>query len=54
MIKRIINFDKQDWKHVSSLFVNGIKQFFKGDLHESKEAFIWLKTHFSYDSKRVD
>lgn len=54
MIKRIIGFDEQDWKHILFLLKNGIKQFFKGDFHESKEAFIWLKTHLSYDSKRID
>jgi hypothetical protein len=53
VIKRIFNFDKKDWKHVGFLFFNMIKQFFKGDLHESKEACYWLKFHLTYDSKRV-
>lgn len=54
LIKRLKNFNKQDWKHVSFLFKNGIKQFLKGDFHESKEAFIWIKIHMSYDSKKID
>lgn len=54
MLKRILSFDKQDWKHIAFLFKNMIKQFFKGDIQESKEAFIWIKTHLSYDSERVD
>lgn len=53
MWKRIINFDKQDWKHVRFLFFNMIKQFFNGDLQESKEAYYWLKFHFNNDSKRI-
>lgn len=52
-MKRITKFDIQDWKHISFLFVNGIKQFLKGNFYESREAFIWLKIHLSYDSKRI-
>lgn len=53
MLKRILNFDKHDWAHVRFLFFNMIKQFFKGDLHESREAYYWLKLHLTYDSKRI-
>lgn len=54
MIKRLFKFDEKDWKHVKFLFHNMFKQFFKGDLHESKEAYYWLKLHLTYDSKRID
>lgn len=51
---RILKFDKNDWKHVTWLFKNMIKQLFKGDFHEAREAFIWIKIHCTYDSKRRD
>ncbi len=54
VLKRLVNFNKKDWKHVWWLFKNMIKQFFIGDLHESKEAYLFLKIHLSYDSTRVD
>jgi len=54
MLKRILNFDKQDWKHMRFLFFNMFKQFFKGDLHESRESFIWMKIHLSYNSNMVN
>lgn len=54
MLKRILNFDKQDWKHVRFLFGNMIKQWILMDYNESKEAWIFLKLHFTYDSKRVN
>jgi hypothetical protein len=53
MVKRIIKFDNQDWKHVNFLFVNMIKQFVKGDFNESKEAFYFLRLHFTHDSQKV-
>lgn len=54
MIKRLINFDKQDWDHVSFLFTNMMKQLFvKFNWHETKESYIWLKIHLMYDSHRV-
>ena len=52
-IKRVLNFNKNDWKHVWRLFRNMIKQFLKGDFRESKEAYWWIKIHLSYDSKKV-
>jgi len=54
LIKRIFGFDKQDWKHLRFLLINMIKQFIKGNFHESKEAYYWIKIHLSYDSKRLD
>lgn len=54
MIKRILNFDKTDWKHVSFLFFNMVKQFIIMDYQESKEAWYFLKLHLMYDSNRVE
>lgn len=52
MIKRILNFDKEDWKHCWWLFRNMIKQFILMDFKESEEAWLLLKLHLSYDSDR--
>lgn len=54
MIKRVIGFDKDDWKHIRFLAVNMFKQFCKGDLLESKDAFYWILVHLTYDSKKRD
>lgn len=51
---QIINFDKQDWKHVWWLLKNMIYQFTIGDFEESKEAWYWLKMHCTYPSNRID
>ena len=52
MIKRIINFDKEDWKHIWWLFKNMIKQFMLFNFKESHEAFLWIKIHLMYDNRR--
>lgn len=55
MIKRALNFDRQDWKHMKFLFLNMLKQFFiELNWHEAKEAYIWMKIHLSYDSSFVE
>jgi len=51
MIKRILNFNKQDWKHMSFLFGTLITNFFKCDYHEMLESYYLLKLHLSYDSQ---
>jgi hypothetical protein len=53
LIKRILNFDKKDWKHILWLLKNSVIQLFKGNLSESKEALYWVKIHICYDSHRV-
>lgn len=52
MIKRIWNFDKRDVKHVTWLFKNMIKAFFKGDYIDMVDAYYFIKIHCSYDSKK--
>jgi len=54
LIKRIMNFKEEDWKHVGFLFLNMLKQFFNGDIQESKEAFYFMRLHFTNDSQLVD
>ncbi len=51
---QIFKFNKNDWQHVAWLFKNMIKQFFLGDFHEAREAFLWIKIHCIYESKRND
>lgn len=55
MLKRVMNFDKQDWKHVSWLTGNMLKNFFiRCDLSAARESWLWLKLHFTHDSKRIE
>lgn len=54
MLKRILNFDKQDKKHCWWLFKNMIKQFLLFEFAESKEAWLLLKFHLTYDSHRMN
>ena len=54
MLKRIMNFDKQDWKHCLWLFGNMIKQFLLWDFKESDEAWALLKLHFTHDHTRMN
>jgi hypothetical protein len=53
IIKRILNFNKDDWNHLWWLFKNMIKEFIAGNYDESVDAFYWIKIHFTYDSKRI-
>lgn len=54
MIRRVIKFNKQDWKHCRWLFKNMIKQFLMFEFKEAQETYYWLKIHLGYDSKRID
>lgn len=54
MIKRIFSFNKKDWKHIWWLFINMIKQALKFNFSESYEAWLFIKLHFTYDSKLVE
>lgn len=54
MIKRVIGFRGHDWKHIWTLFKNMHVQMFKGDFNEAYDAWMWIKIHFSYDSRRGD
>lgn len=40
VIKRALNFDYKDWKHVGWLFGDMIKQTFKGEFHEAYDAWM--------------
>ncbi len=54
MIKRILNFDIQDWKHIRYLSLNFFIQLTRGNLIEVKDALYWIKLHISYDSNKVE
>lgn len=53
MIKRIMNFDKKDWKHVSWLFRNMIKDFWLCNFEDSHESWLFLKLHLTHDHTRL-
>lgn len=53
MIKRVIKFDKQDWKHISFLLKNCIMQCFNLNFTNAKDALYWVKIHICYDSNKV-
>lgn len=50
----ILNFNKQDWKLISWLFKNMIKQFYVGNIEGVKESWMWIKFHCHYKSKRIN
>jgi hypothetical protein len=54
MIRRILNFDAHDRRHIGFLIRNMFVQFFKGDWAEAKDAAYWIRLHLTYDSERVD
>lgn len=51
MIKRILKFNKQDWRHIGWLLKGLIKNFIKCDYHEFMECYYLIKLHMSYDCK---
>ena len=53
MIKRIINFKKDDWKHISWLLKTMTKNFIKGDLNGIIEGFYLIRLHLSHDCKII-
>lgn len=54
MIKRIIRFDSQDWKHCAWLFKIMIKRFWLCEFEESYEAWLFLKLHLTHDHTRLN
>lgn len=54
MIRRVLSFDTQDWKHVSWLFGDMCISALKLDFHEAREAYIFMKLHFTHDSTRIE
>lgn len=54
MIKRMMQFDKKDWKHMRFLFKNlFIQVFIKFDWHETKDTYFFIKLHLYCDSTYV-
>lgn len=53
MLKRIIHFKKDDWKHIGWLLKTIVKNFAKGDLNEFIEGFYFIKLHLCHDSKKL-
>jgi hypothetical protein len=54
MIRRVMKFDKQDWKHVWWLFRLMVKSFFLFRFNDAEEAWIFLKLHFTHDHTRMN
>lgn len=53
MIKRLLKFKKQDWKHILWLTKNMIIRFLIFDFEDSYEAFLLIKVHLYYDSEII-
>lgn len=51
--RRILRFNKQDWKHICWLLKNMVKQFFLLNINDAKEAALLVYIHFKYDSERI-
>lgn len=52
MIKRMLKFDRKDWKHIISLFINAIKQLILGNFYEYRESLWLMRIHLTHDSIR--
>ncbi|MCP1459499.1 hypothetical protein J3D57_001469 [Bacillus amyloliquefaciens] len=53
MIKRIMSFKSDDWRHIFFLLKSAAKNFFKGDFHEANDALYWIRIHLSFESNKV-
>ena len=53
MIKRILRYDTDDWKHNAFLIGVILKGFWQGDLSAMVDGWWFLKIHLLYDSYRV-
>ncbi len=53
MIKRILRYDTDDWKHIAFLIGVILKGFWQGDLSAMVDGWWFLKIHLLYDSYRV-
>jgi hypothetical protein len=54
IIKRIIQFDNKDWKHISWLISMMFKGWWNGDWKQIVESWFWLRIHLEYDSKKIN
>ena len=52
-ITRIMSFESHDWEHIWWLCKNMCKRFVLCDFEEAHEAWLFIKLHFSYDSKLI-
>lgn len=53
MIKRIVNFKKDDWEHIRWLLKTMMINFVQGDLNGLIEGFYLIKLHISHDCKAI-
>jgi hypothetical protein len=53
IIKRVLNFDKDDWKHCHWLFRSMVKKFFILEFNDAYESWLFLKLHLTHDSKKL-
>lgn len=53
MIKRLMKFNLNDWRHIVFLLNNAAKNIHKGDYLEAKDALYWIRIHLTYDSNKV-
>jgi hypothetical protein len=53
-VKRVKGFEEHDWRHLRWLLRTGIEELFKGNFHEVRESYYWIRIHLSYDSRRVE
>jgi hypothetical protein len=54
MIRRILNFDRQDWQHIGWLLGRILSGFWNGNAEQIVDAWRWLRLHLEYDSTRVN
>jgi len=53
MIKRVLSFDREDWRHVGYILRHMLKAIIQAEVGEVIEGYYLLKLHFNYDHKRI-
>jgi hypothetical protein len=51
-LKRILNYDEYDWKHLLWLCGRVLNGYWNGNLDQMMDACFWIKVHLLFDSER--
>lgn len=54
MIKRILGFKSDDWRHISWLMKQHTKALFRRDWDDARICRLCIKLHLSYDCHKIE
>ena len=54
MINRIMNYEKNDWKHIWFCIKVMFSGFYKGNTETMREGWQFLTLHLMYDSQKIN